>query len=33
LLEDAGWLSYAELARRGDRQPLSDPAALYMGAV
>jgi beta-phosphoglucomutase-like phosphatase (HAD superfamily) len=33
LLEDAAWLTYAELARRGDRQPRSDPAALYMGAV
>ena len=30
-LEDAGWLGYAELARRGDRRPRSEHAGLYEG--
>lgn len=33
VLEDAPWLTYAELARRGDRRPRSEIAALYAGAA
>ncbi len=32
-LEDAGWLDYAELARRGDRRPRSEHAGLYEGVL
>jgi len=32
-LEDAAWLTYAELARRADRRPRCDIAALYAGAA
>jgi beta-phosphoglucomutase-like phosphatase (HAD superfamily) len=32
-LEEAGWLSYAELARRADRRPRCEIAALYAGAA
>jgi HAD superfamily hydrolase (TIGR01509 family) len=32
-LQDAAWLTYAELARRGDRRPRSEIAAIYAGAL